>query len=70
MKCVRRMTGTSLKDKIRNEELRKRLEVKPAIDYIKRQQIKWFGHIIRQKDLNILQRTMIKHYKNITQRQT
>jgi hypothetical protein len=58
------MTGTSLKDKIRNEELRKRLGVKPAINYIRRQQIKWFGHVIRQKDLNILQRTMNKHYEN------
>jgi hypothetical protein len=64
MKCVRRMTGKSLKDKIRNEELRKRLGVKPAFDSIKRQQIKWFGHIIRQEDLNILQRTMNKHYEN------
>jgi hypothetical protein len=44
--------------------LRKRLGVKPAIDYIKRQQIKWFGHIIRQKDLHILQRTMNKYYEN------
>jgi hypothetical protein len=47
-----------------NEELRKRLGVQSAIDYIKRQQIKWFGHIIRQKDLNIIQKTMNKHYEN------
>jgi hypothetical protein len=55
MRCVRRITGNSLRDRIRNEDLRKRLGTEAAIDYIKRQQIKWFGHVIRQKELNITQ---------------
>jgi hypothetical protein len=49
MRCVRRMTGNSLRDRIRNEDLRKLLGIEAAINYIKRQQIKWFGHVIRRK---------------------
>jgi hypothetical protein len=44
MRCVRRMTSNSLRDRIRNEDLRKRLGREADIDYMKRQQIKWFGH--------------------------
>jgi hypothetical protein len=35
------------------------------IDYIKRQQLKWFGHVIRQIKLNIAQRVINKKkYEN------
>jgi hypothetical protein len=40
-------------------------EIKADIDYIKRQQIKWFGHVIRQTELNITQRVINKKYENI-----
>jgi hypothetical protein len=40
------------------------LGVEAAIDYIKRQQIKWFGDVIRQKELNITQRVINKKYEN------
>jgi hypothetical protein len=46
MRCVRRMAGNSLRDRIRNEDLRKLLGIE-AVNYIKRQQIKCFGRIIR-----------------------
>jgi hypothetical protein len=61
---LQRMTGNSLRDRIRNEDLRKLLEIEAAINYIKRQQIKWFGHVIRQKELNITQRVINKKYEN------
>jgi hypothetical protein len=64
IRCVRRMTGNSLKDRIRNENLRKRFGIQAAINYIKRQQIKWFGHVIRQKELNITHRVINKKYEN------
>ena len=35
IKCVRRMTGHSLRDRIRNETLRKELGIKPAIEFVK-----------------------------------
>jgi hypothetical protein len=35
-----------------------------ALNYINREQIKWFGHVIRQKELNITQRVSNKKYEN------
>jgi hypothetical protein len=37
----------SLKDKQHNENIRKRLGIEPVLQFIKRQQIKWFGHLQR-----------------------
>jgi hypothetical protein len=62
MRCVRRMN--SLRDRIRNEDLRKLLGIEVAVNYIERQQIKWFGHVIRQRELNITQRVIIKEWEN------
>ena len=64
MKCVRRMIGVSLRDKIRNEELRKQLGITSTLEYIKKQQVKWFGHITRQKEQSIIQETLNKRYEN------
>jgi hypothetical protein len=48
MRCLRRATLLiSLKDKQRNENIRKRLGIEPVVEFIKRQQIKWFGHLQR-----------------------
>jgi hypothetical protein len=64
MRCVRRMTGNILRDRIRNKDLRKLLGIEAAVNYINRQQIKWFGHVIRQNELNITQRVINKKYEN------
>jgi hypothetical protein len=45
MRCLRRATGISLKDRQCNENIRKRLGIEPALQFIKRQQIKWLGHL-------------------------
>jgi hypothetical protein len=66
MRCVRRITGNSLRDRNRNEHLGKLLGIKVVVNYIKRQQIKWFGHVIRQNKLNITQRVINKKYENTT----
>jgi hypothetical protein len=42
--------------------IRKLLGIEAAVNYIKRQQIKWSGHVIRQKELNITQRITNKKY--------
>ena len=36
-------------DKIRNEEIRKRVDIISCIEHIERQQVKWFGHLMRMK---------------------
>jgi hypothetical protein len=47
MRCLRLAAGVSLKDKQRNENIRKRLGIGPVLQFIKRQQIKWFCHLQR-----------------------
>jgi hypothetical protein len=45
-----------------NEDLRKLLGTQAVIDHIKRQQIKWFGHVIRPK--NNTKNHQFKKYEN------
>src|SRR5579871_538793 len=44
MVCLRRILGVSLRDKIRNEYIRRITNTIAVLDYIKKQQIKWFAH--------------------------
>jgi hypothetical protein len=43
---------------------RKQLKTEAAINYKKRQQITWFGYVIRQNELNITQRVINKKFEN------
>ena len=49
MKCLRKAAMVTKLDKIRNEEIRKRVGIISCIEYIERQQVKWFGHLMRMK---------------------
>ena len=61
MRCLRRAAGVTIRDKIRNEEIR-RLDVKPVMQFIKEQQIKWFGHLTRMPWYRLPQRATQKKY--------
>jgi hypothetical protein len=47
MKCLRRAAGKTIRDKIRNEEIRKVVGATPVNDFINQQRIRWFGHLVR-----------------------
>ena len=47
MKCLRKAAGVTRLDRLRNEDIRERIGIIPCTEYIERQQIKWFGHIMR-----------------------
>jgi len=47
MKCLRKAVGVTRLDRLRNEDIRQRIGIIPCIEYIERQQIKWFGHLMR-----------------------
>src|SRR5579871_4624129 len=47
MKCLRKAVGVTRLDKIRNEDIRNRLSVTSCLEYIERQQISWFEHLMR-----------------------
>ena len=47
MRCLRKATGVTIRDRVRNDEIRKRVGIEPITYYIERQQIKWFAHMER-----------------------
>ncbi|CAG9830820.1 unnamed protein product [Diabrotica balteata] len=47
MKYPRKTIGEKRTDRIRNEEIRERLKIKPILDSIKEKKLAWFGHLTR-----------------------
>jgi hypothetical protein len=56
--CLRRTLKVSRLDKIRNEIIRQRIGVTPVLDYIKKQQFKWFGHVSRSPPNSMNQKAL------------
>lgn len=49
MRCLRCMLGVSLLNRIRNDEIRRRLGVKiPIVELVKQKRLRWFGHVVRR----------------------
>ena len=47
MKCLRSLLGVSLRDRLKNETIRKILNVGMSItDIIRKKRMKWFGHVV------------------------
>ena len=49
MKCLRKAVGVTRKDRLRNEDIRSRVGITSCTEYIERQQMQWFGHLMRMK---------------------
>ena len=47
MTCLRRILGVSLRDRIRNDNIRQITKTIPVWEHIKRQKTKWFSHASR-----------------------
>ena len=62
MKCLRRMLGVTRRDRLRNEDIRKKVGTTSVLDFIKKQQIKWFGHVSRLPSDSAPQRAMLLRY--------
>ena len=50
MRMLRCATGITRRDRVRNEETRKRLGVRDIADKVKGRRLQWFGHIERRPD--------------------
>ena len=48
MRMLRWMCGNTIKDKIRNEEIRKKVGVAPIENKMRENHLRWFGHIRRR----------------------
>ena len=47
MRCLRKATGTTRMDKIRNEEIRRRVNMQPAEQTAHKNTIRWWSHVKR-----------------------
>ena len=58
MQMVRWMCGAKLRDRMKNDELRKRLGIESIKEVIKRGRLRWRGHVERREESNWLRRCM------------
>ena len=47
MSFLCRVSGLSLRDRVRSLDIRERLRVEPLLLCIERSQLRWFGHLVR-----------------------
>ena len=48
MRCLRTILGVSLMDKVKNDDIRQRLNIQLSItQVIAKRRLKWFGHVVR-----------------------
>jgi hypothetical protein len=65
MRCLRRILNIIRRDRIRNYEIRRRVDVTSALEYITKKYIKWFEHVTRMSPDNIPLKALTSksHYK-------
>ena len=49
MKMLRWMSGYTLKDRIRNDHSRERVEVAPISEKMREYRLRWYGHVQRRE---------------------
>ena len=49
MRCLRKAVNVTRRDRVRNENIRSTVGTTPCIQYIEKQRIKWFGHLMRME---------------------
>ena len=49
IKMLRGMSGYTLKDRIRNDQISERVEVAPISEKMRDYRLRWYGHIQRRK---------------------
>ena len=50
MRMVRWMSGASLRDRLANSELRRRLGLESISEVVRRRRLRWFGHVVRKEE--------------------
>ena len=56
MRMLRMMKGVTLRDRVRSEELRRELGVTPLIMKVREKRLRWFGHVERREEDNIIRK--------------
>ncbi|XP_078684141.1 uncharacterized protein LOC144917723 [Branchiostoma floridae x Branchiostoma belcheri] len=47
MRCLRRAAGKTRRDRVRNDVIRQLVGNKPVLQFIAKQRVQWFGHLMR-----------------------
>ena len=55
MKCLRSLVGVSRKDRVRNEEVRRRA----GIERVDQRVLRWFGHVERMDEYRLARRVLM-----------
>ena len=56
MRILRLIFGVTRRDRIRNEVIRDSLKVQTILSIVERNQLRWFGHILRMPDTRDVKR--------------
>ena len=56
MKMLRRIEGITRLDRRRNEDVRRALDVEPINEFIRANRLRWFDHVYRRGENNILRK--------------
>lgn len=66
MKYLRRVMGVTKRDRLRNIDIRRDLEIQPTLDFIEQRQLSWWGHLVRMEERRPVRRiweARIERYK-------
>ena len=65
MKCLRAILGVTLYNRLKNQDIRQRLNVKKTIvDNIRSRRMKWFGHVNRRDRDSLVYRAYSQSFPN------
>ena len=65
MRCLRSILGITRRDRIRNTEIRKKLNIKQTItQFIREKRLRWFGHVARRPKLNYVSASFTGNFTN------
>ena len=49
MRCLRKVTNNTRIDRVTNTSIREKVGTRPCLNYIAKQRMKWFGHLVRMR---------------------
>ena len=65
MRMLRMMLGVTLKDKLRNEEVRRRTKVTTSVvTIVERNKLRWYGHLLRKNEEEVVRQVWGRQYNS------
>ena len=58
MRMVHWMCGVSLRERKTNDDLQNMMGIEPVMDVVKRNRLRWLGHVLRKDESDEVRRVM------------